>query len=315
MTRAALLALLALYVDAQRLTEAEARALVRAWDAGLIGEGDLPGEPLAPGALATLYALALRSALRRLARAFAASYGQDPGALSPSAVRAVLAALDSRPLAERLRLLDATRADDLRGALSREAQRRTAVLFATPEAATFGPGAQGTARLSAGSVRRWQEAMRQAYAEDAAALARLGAGGPLTPAQEARLARVVASRAGYVDRFAVDLTRMAAGEIAPLSEAQIRAAIVRRSGDARSLFFENAAERETAGMAFPVIYYRALDDPQTCEPCAAAEAGNPYRVGEAPLPGSVCLGGGYCRCTHEYAEDPAAHARLNPPTA
>lgn len=313
MTRDALLALLLAYVNAGHLTRDDARAVVAAHD-----EGDLPDdfglEPVAAGAaLVALLRAAVRAGRLRLAQAAAARYGfaLPAGATGDgAAVRAILGSVDRLPLASRVSLIDAVRADDIRGALVREVERRTAALKAAPELARLG-GAPGTAHRAAGDVARWQRAMRAAYAEDAAALARLGAGGDLSPAQLRRLASVVADKAAYVDGFAGRLATDAAGLTKPLSERQIRAAIIRNSGDARGLFFENAVAAESAGLSSPVAYYVPKDDPVTCGPCSEAGAGSPYLVSAVPVPGSICLGRGWCRCEVRVEDDPDAFARLS----
>lgn len=310
MTRAALLSILSALANAGALTVPQATAIAAAWDREVIGEGDVPAEPIAGPALLAVIRTALRSAPSRIASA----YARLRGFTAPSgdgAVQAVERIALSQPLRTRIQILDATRADDVRSALARESQRRTAVLFAERDVATFGPGKAGSARRSAGDLSRWQRAMQSAYAEDAATLARLGAGGELTAAQSVRLARVVAERTAYVDGFAARLSLAAAGEVPGFSERQISSLLVRASGDARALFFENAAGRETAGMDSPVVYYVARDDRGTCGPCMDAERGSPYLVGSAPAPGSVCRGGGHCRCEHRYADEPAAYARLS----
>ena len=298
MTDAALRALLAAYVNAGFLTLPDAQALLAAWTAGTITDADLPADLFTgPVAVATLTS-ALSAVSRRIATAYALTRGAT-FAGDGAAAEAVLRAVDRLPLSQRLRILDATRADDVRGALSREAERATRVLFADRDVATFGPGQPGSARQSAGSVSRWQTRFRAAYAEDAATLARLGAGGDLTAAQAARLARVVASRGTYVDGFAARLTQAAAGTAAPLSERQIVAALVRQSGEARALFFENAVERETGTDAGAFeVWYEALDTPSTCSACLDAQAGSPYPAdGPFPIPGRECYGGGHCKCS------------------
>ena len=304
MSRDALLALLLSLVQAGALTTDDARALVAAFDDGRLTEADLPAAPLdwagdgpAP-ALSALLAAAYAVALRRIARAYLRRADGTSAPVPASRALDVVRAVDRLPLAARTRLVDAVRANDLRGALAREAEQRTTVLFAGRDVATFGPGAPGSARRSAGEVGRWQRAMRAAYAEDAATMARLGAGGDLSAAQAARLARVVREKAAYVDAFAARLTQAAAGEAPALSVAQVRAALVRQSGEARGLFFTNAVEAEVGDDASRFeIWYHALDDPATCVACLEAEAGSPYPAdGPYPVPSMVCLGGGACRC-------------------
>jgi len=113
-----------------------------------------------------------------------------------------------------------------------------------------------------------------------------------------------------VDRFAVYLSRMASGDVpVRLSEKQIRTALVRQAGG-RALFFQNAAEREAASLAYPVAFYRARDTPATCSRCLAAERAGPYLVSACPWPGGVCLGGDHCQCEIEIRDDAVEYARL-----
>lgn len=309
MTRAAFLRLLVALIGAGALSKDEGRSLVRAFDAGALdAEVDVPTAPLTGAALADLFRRALATGRRRAASIYARSRGARLPSGDAAAARA-LRALDALPMRERTALvrLAPTRADDLRGALRREAERRTTVLYADRDAATFGPGAPGSARRSAGSVARWQTAIRQAYAEDAATLARLGAGGELSAVQAQRLATVLAEQAAYVDAFAVRLTQAAAGEAATLSAAQVRSSLVRRSGPARGLFFENAVATGVRSAPVAVeVWYRDRDAPSTCDPCRNAAAGSPYPAsGPFPLPGVQCLGGGHCYCELELLPIPA----------
>jgi hypothetical protein len=57
---------------------------------------------------------------------------------------------------------------------------------------------------------------------------------------------------------------------------------------------------------FTIVHYVARDDDRTCVPCMDAERGSPYRAdSNYPTPGSVCLGGGYCRCELHFVVDRA----------
>ena len=294
MSRTRLTELLTALVNAGALTLADARALV-AYADGLRAGEDVDAAALPQVDARATLALSLHVAVVRILRAYAGrrriTTGQEARAL---------ATVDRLPLARRVRLIDAVRADDVRGALSRETVRRTVVLLSDAETATFGPGAAGSARRSAGDVTRWRRAVSQALAEDAATLARLGAGGDLTGAQELRLARAQARHADYVDAFRFE----------GLSERQVRAAVVRQSGPSRTMFFENAAEKEAGPMRFPVYRYRPQLEAsgRTCRPCLAAAG--VYLIGQGPMPSSVCLGGGACRCDIEVFDDPAEYARL-----
>ena len=310
MSRADFLRILAALVSAGSLTRDEGQALVGAFDRGELAETDVPAGPLTAAGLAAAVRTAYRRGRRRAAEAFARSVGATlpPG---DAATTRALAALDR---ANRTRRLAALRAADVDGAVRREARRRTAVLFADRDAATFGPGDAGSARRSAGSVERWQAAMRQAYADDAATYARLGAGRELTPAQTRRLAEVVRGRAAYADAHAAALTRAAAGLEAAPTELQVASRLVRASGPGRELYYRNDAQRAVGAGPGPdtgegyVVAYRT-NPGDRCGPCVSAEG--EYRAdGPFPVPSSVCLGGGLCRCTVEIRYDPDAYARL-----
>lgn len=72
---------------------------------------------------------------------------------------------------------------------------------------------------------------------------------------------------------------------------------------------------EPAELAEPkpgmIIHYEARDDAGNCGPCHGAAINGPYIAGEShPVPGSVCLGGGRCRCSLRFEYNPAEYARL-----
>ncbi len=48
------------------------------------------------------------------------------------------------------------------------------------------------------------------------------------------------------------------------------------------------------------IRYIAVDDGVTCRPCSAAQGFYEPDAGYIPTPGSICLGGGHCRCRLEF---------------
>jgi hypothetical protein len=166
-------------------------------------------------------------------------------------------------------------------------------------------------RRSFGDVRRFHVAMRQAIREDALALAQLGAGGPLTSEDAARLARAVAEQEAYLRRFVDEVAArealQAAGGRAAMSRAQVAARARSYGGNARAQFWQAAGARQRAGI---VADYIARDDPMTCGPCIDAQRGSPWLPAECPAPGAVCLGGGACRCSIHYREDAAEYARL-----
>ena len=311
MDRDAVLDLLAPYVAARLLSQAEALALLSAWEGGAIGDEDLPAPLATTAALAgwLLAALApagaaLREILRaakRVARApvSGALFSGLPLSLVPPD-RVTVDGVGPADHARR-RLL----ARDLLDTLDREIERRTALLFAPPDDAA-------PDRRSRGSLRRWQAALRQAHAEDLATLYRLGLGRPLTPAEEARLARLASAGARYVDGYGAALARQRAGLEEPDSPAQVAARLRRRlGGDVAGAFWR--AEASTYGEGW-VAHFRGYDAGpargRSCSPCLEAERGGPYLPSEAPIPAETCRGGGFCRHRLDFAYDPAAYARL-----
>jgi hypothetical protein len=68
----------------------------------------------------------------------------------------------------------------------------------------------------------------------------------------------------------------------------------------RALYFQGQVARLPGGQ---IVNWRALDDPNTCKPCAAMESGNPWTVATlaGKVPGAdVCEGLDRCRCTLEF---------------
>lgn len=266
MARATFLALLAALVDAEHLALPEAAALLRAFDADELPDATLP---LAGAAAIPLLSL-----------------GDGAASLAslPPVLRAARAATpwSAGPI------------NALQGAFEREVARRTALLFAPPDLATLG-GLPGSAHRSAGNVRRWHVAMRQALAEDTLAAATLGRGRALTALELAAVQTQVATQALYLERFAGEVSaRALVGR--PLSEKQIAARARMYGGAPRGEYWRAAAAEARPDL---LLDFNAADDRGTCGPCASAAAGSPYRADDPslPLPGVVCAGRGLCRCT------------------
>src|SRR5690606_361862 len=96
-----------------------------------------------------------------------------------------------------------------------------------------------------------------------------------------------------------------------MTEKQVAARARMYRGPARALFYEvgETREAEERGEGW-VAEYEAVDDRGTCDPCTQAELNGPYLLARGPFPGSVCRGGGLCRCTREIVYGPAAYERL-----
>lgn len=286
MSRSAFLALLTALVQGQSLTEAQAAVLLAAYDRRAFGRDAFPLLASETGYVATEALIA-----------DAASSYLAPGALGLDydARRGLLnSALDT---------------------FGAEADRRTRLLFSTPEEA-------GAARRSAGSVRRWHLALREAVAEDLMAAARLGFGpGDLPPATLARLNAIIAEQQAYLSRFADEVAahRMLVQEGVAVearvagryTEKAIAARARSYQGAARSAFYAigEAAEAERLGEGW-VAEYEAVDDGGTCSPCLSAELNGPYLPSEGPMPGRECLGRGHCRCVRTLVYSPADYERI-----
>ena len=113
--------------------------------------------------------------------------------------------------------------------------------------------------------------MRQAHAEDIAQLARLGAGAPLTPTQQAQVARLTADRLRAIDALAARVTQARAGLEQPLSAKQMAANLRYGMGEARGLHYRLAVAGLGEGY---VLYFEGFDSAgASCTPCRVAESG------------------------------------------
>jgi len=90
----------------------------------------------------------------------------------------------------------------------------------------------------------------------------------------------------FMDRFTAPVTSLGLG-VWGLYQTGFLAAL---AGPARG----EAEER--------MLNYVAVNDEDTCDPCAEAAAGSPYPASECPLPGEICEGRDKCRCEIEVAD-------------
>jgi hypothetical protein len=91
----------------------------------------------------------------------------------------------------------------------------------------------------------------------------------------------------------------------PMTEDEIAARARQYKGASYRAFWEKAEESATEGRTDMIVRYHALDDSATCTACQTAEANSPYLAGsDHPYPGSVCLGGGHCRCSLDFQQAP-----------
>ena len=171
------------------------------------------------------------------------------------------------------------------------------------------------ARFGAGDIilTEWQRRMLDEVEQHVLQQMYLGNGqSALTQAQVERLRTIVQEQGAYLQRFA-DQTALRIGQGTPFSEAYIANRGRLYGGIIRDEYFRSSEEAGAARGDYGagwVVDYRAVDDRNTCSPCYQAEQAGPYLVGEGPMPGTVCLGGGSCRCERVPRYDPAAYNLL-----
>jgi hypothetical protein len=157
-------------------------------------------------------------------------------------------------------------------------------------------------RRGAITLKTWHEQMRDLIVDYLARAAQVGAQRAIVGDDEDELLEIFALQLAFLSRFA---DQAASGR---LSDAQIRERAKLYAGEGRALFYEQAGR--TAALYGWVEDYIAVDDRNTCGPCARAEAQGPYLPGQGPMPGRVCLGRGYCRCRRALRYDVQAYLRL-----
>lgn len=149
------------------------------------------------------------------------------------------------------------------------------------------------------NLKRWQRLMLDGIAVHVIAQTMLGSGaGSISPDQLDQLAETMNVQSAYLQRFA-DHIAYNAGIGTPYSEAQIAHRSIGYGGVGRAAFYEalvgSLADSGQSGGGW-VLEYHAVDDKGTCGPCHDAQ-GFYLQDRPHPTPGSICLGGGYCRCT------------------
>lgn len=157
------------------------------------------------------------------------------------------------------------------------------------------------------TVAEWQGLSRDTTRDYTVEMAVLGAGSAAAVALLPGLNRAAQEQTAYLSRFA---DGVAAGRLLGMawSVGAIAARAAMYAGAGYGWFFR--AKEAGQGRVGYVVEWRAHDDDRTCQACLAAERNGPYLVSEGPMPGSVCYGGGRCRCTRETRYDPDAYARL-----
>jgi len=187
-------------------------------------------------------------------------------------------------------------------------------------------------------ANEWHERMLGRVRRDLLQQARLGKGGSLTADELGDLQDVMDDQAERLKRFADEIATR--NELAENAETAARRQLQEEGEEVTEEAVEELAEEFRArkmttdqvaarsrmykGRGYQkfwefneqdagedvVVDYIAVDDPSTCSPCKAAEAGSPYLPGQGPMPGSICLGGGHCRCERSRRVDAEAAAQL-----
>lgn len=179
-------------------------------------------------------------------------------------------------------------------------QRRTRMLLRDK---FNGDVARLAAAITSGAITLdvWQTSLATASGDYARSMAVAGAGKLPSAAVQDSVETSLAAQEPFLSGFAEAIA------VGGLSVAQITA---------RSVLYGAAGwaahwmATESVQQDYTVVFYEARDDRRTCGPCLDAERGGPYRVGRAPLPGSICRGGGYCRCNLRYVVDRAVWESL-----
>lgn len=144
---------------------------------------------------------------------------------------------------------------------------------------------------TSGNVAEWHAAMTTGVRRYYVRMMTAGYGRPLTAAELGQLDAVLNRQAGYLIRFAGDVSARA-GVGSPLAEGYLTQRSRMYGGDAWGLW-HRANESEMGEVGW-VVEYVAVDDAGTCSPCGAAQGY--YLPGAGPYPGEICEGGSNCRC-------------------
>jgi hypothetical protein len=154
---------------------------------------------------------------------------------------------------------------------------------------------QLAANLSAGriTVADWQRQHEVLLSKYIVRMALIGSpDGRLTSEQVTALEGVITEQLAHHSRFADQVVAAAATD-KPMSEAAIASRSVLYGGAGRGESYRSGLDPEAR------YAYRAVDDRSTCVNCLDAEGIYNGDDPDIPLPGSICLGGAYCRCRLE----------------
>jgi hypothetical protein len=226
-------------------------------------------------------------------------------------------------------------------ALNAPTEQRTNIAQQALDA--FDEDVRGFARqISQGTIRGrdWHSQMLVRLRQHFLQQAQLGKGGPLTPVELDRMQDAMTEQARYLKRFADEVS--VRNELAENAEEVARRRLEREGREVTQEAVDDLADelrgramtedeiaaraRQYKGRAYEeyyrqvegqldapsgvVIDYEAVDDGATCGPCAQAERNGPYLPGQGPYPGTVCLGGGHCRCVRRPRQASPEAARL-----
>jgi len=154
---------------------------------------------------------------------------------------------------------------------------------------TFEEYVRRLARLAAAEPDEWLERMDRAVRNQLVAQHAFGIRRKPLPSEMLGIANgPLSAQRRFLSRFRTDLPGM--------SEAAVAQRSALYSGAGRAEWFR---ARELGAPDGSLVDYVAVDDNVTCHPCFGAEENGPYKPGEGPFPGEVCLGRGSCRCRRE----------------
>lgn len=154
------------------------------------------------------------------------------------------------------------------------------------------------------AVAQWQGLLALASGDYARQMAVAGAGTLPDAAVQEAIGVQVAEQLPFLDSFAALVATGALSVAAVAARSKMYGAVGWGA-------HWQAAEQSVVNADGMIVHYIARDDGRTCSPCFGAERNGPYRAGSNhPVPGSVCRGGGFCRCELRFETNPEIYARL-----
>lgn len=186
--------------------------------------------------------------------------------------------------------------------LTESQQERTATTLQE----RFAKEVRGFAYKSLEDLGGWQRSMSRTVQEHIIQQSLLGRLRPLSAEEIKTLDSVIRTQQAFASRFADEqASRLLQGN--PFSVDYIGARSEQYNGEARAEFYRAKEGEAEEGTVFDYI---SVDDNGTCQPCLDAELASPYLAGDGAMPGDVCEGRGFCRCTREERFDPETAATL-----